>query len=194
MKQSGAKADFEITAQDPTPIFNAMNDTGFKPEWTLFGQTFYSPKSVQAAKSVAYFPNSYVSLANLPYELADQFPVIKQVEDIMSAGPGTANLDSSNPLAFNAWTLWAQSATACGTNLTQDCVLSKAGSHTAWTAGGLFAPVNTNPGVKIPSNCDLLMRLTKTGWVYDKSATQPNNGPYNCGADNLITTKSYASS
>ena len=35
MKQSGAKADFEITAQDPTPIFNAMNDTGFKPEWNL---------------------------------------------------------------------------------------------------------------------------------------------------------------
>ena len=37
------------------------------------------------------------------------------------------------------------------------------------------------------------MRLTKTGWVYDKKVTQPNNGVYNCGADNLITTKSYAS-
>ena len=50
MKTSGAKADFEITAQDPSPIFQGMADTGFKPEWVLFGQTFYSPKSVQAAQ------------------------------------------------------------------------------------------------------------------------------------------------
>ena len=85
MKQSGAKADFEITAQDPTPIFNAMNDTGFKPEWTLFAQTFYSSKSVQAAKSVSFLPNSYVYFANLPWELADQFPVVAQGKAIMDA-------------------------------------------------------------------------------------------------------------
>jgi ABC-type branched-subunit amino acid transport system substrate-binding protein len=194
MKAAGAKADNEIVAQDPSPIFNAMNDTGFKPEWTLFGQTFYSPKSVQAAKAAAYFPNSYVNFFNLPFELADQYPVVQQVKDIMEASNPNAGLDDNNPLGFNAWTLWAQSATACGTNLTQDCVLQKAASHPDWTAGGLFAPVNTDPSVKQPSNCVLLMRLTKTGWVYDKKVTQPNTGPYNCGADNLIATKSYASS
>ena len=113
----------------------------------------------------------------------------------MAAGPGTANLDDNfTPLAFNAWMLWAQSATACGPNLTQDCVLAKAGAHTDWTAGGLFAPVNTSPSVKIPSNCVILMRLTDGGWVYDKKVTQPNSSVYNCGANNLASTKTYIGS
>ncbi len=191
MKQAGAKADFEIVAQDPSPIFQGMNDTGFKPQWTLFGQTFYSPKSVAAAKAAAYLPNSFINLSNIPWEMADQFPVVKQAVDIMAAGPGTAGLDSFSSLAFNSWTLWAQSATACGTNLTQDCVLQKAGSHPAWDAGGLFPPVNTDPKAQDYTNCTLVMNLTKTGWVYDKKVTQPNKGIYNCGADNLMSVKSY---
>jgi ABC-type branched-subunit amino acid transport system substrate-binding protein len=194
LKASGAKADMEITAQDPTPIFNGMNDTGFKPEWTLFAQTFYSPKSVQAAKTVSNLPTSYVNLYNLPFELADQFPVVQQVKDIMAAGPGTANLDSFTDLAFNAWTLWAKSATDCGTNLTQACVLQKASAYPAWTAGGLFAPVDTNPATHQPTDCTILMRLTANGFVYDKKATAPNNGVYNCDPKNLITTKSYVNS
>ncbi len=189
-KASGATADFEITSQDPTPIFNAMNDTGFKPQWALFGQTFYSPKSVQAANAVQYFPNSYVNFYNLPFELADQFPVVQQEKDILAASSSSPAYDDNNPLAFSAWTLWAQAATACGTNLTQDCVLQKAGAHTAWTAGGLFAPVNLV--AKTPADCVIIMRLTKSGWVYDKKVTQPNNSVYNCGSDNLIATKSYS--
>ncbi len=190
MKASGAKADFEITAQDPSPIFQGMADTGFKPEWTLFGQTYYSPKSVAAAKSAKFVPNSYVYFFNLPFELADKFPVVQQVIDIMKAGPGASNLDAFTAGAFNAWTLWAKSATECGSTLTQDCILQKAGSYSAWTAGGLYAPVSTAPG-HAPTNCLLVMRLTTSGFVYDQKVTQPNQYPYNCGADNLITTKSY---
>ena len=145
----------------------------------------------KAANSVSYLPNSYINLNNLPFELADQFPVVQQVKDIMAAGSSAANLDSFTDLAFNSWTLWAQSATACGTHLTQDCVLKNASAHKEWTAGGLFAPVNTDPADKQPSNCVLLMRLTKSGWVYDKKATQPNSSVYNCGPDNNVTTKSY---
>jgi hypothetical protein len=192
LKTSGAKADFEITAQDPSPIFQGMADTGYKPEWVLFGQTYYSPKSVQAAKAAKYVPNSYVNFYNLPFELANKFPVVQQVKDIMAAGPGTANLDTFTDLAFNAWTLWASSAVACGSTLTQDCILQKAGSYKAWTAGGLFAPVATNPG-HAPTDCVIIMRLTTTGFVYDQKVTQPNgkNFPYNCGPNNLIATKSY---
>jgi len=174
MKQAGAKADYEIVAQDPSPIFNGMGNVGFTPDWVLFGATFYSPKSVQAAQSVNYLPNSYVAFKNLPFELANKYPVVQQVKDIMAAGPGTGNLDNFTALAFNAWTLWAQSASACGTNLTQDCVLQKAASHQQWDAGGLFAPIDTNPKTFTPSDCIVVMRLTKDGWVYDQKVTQPN--------------------
>jgi len=194
LKQSGAKADFEITAQDPSPIFTGMGDTGYKPEWVLFGQTFYSSKSVQAAKVTKYLPNSYIDLGNLPFELANRFPVVQQVIDIMKAGTSSTNYDSFTDLAFNSWALWAQSATACGSTLTQDCILQKAGAHPKWDAGGLFAPVNTSPSVKIPSDCVLMMRLTTNGWVYDQKVTAPNQGVYNCGGQNNVTVKSYLSS
>jgi hypothetical protein len=168
MKAAGAKADYEIGAQDPSAIFAAMSDTGFSPQWVLFGSQFYGPTSVNAAKAANYLPASYVPIQSLPFDLADKFPVVQQVKDIMAAGPGTAGLDGFTSLAFNAWTLWAQSASACGNNLTQDCVLDKAGSHTDWNAGGLFPAVSTSP-----------------------RATQPNKYPYNCDPRNLVTTKSY---
>ena len=194
MKQSGAKADFEIVAQDATPIFNAMNDTGWKPAYALFAQTFYSRKSVQAANTVKYFPPSYVNFYNLPWELADQFPVVAQAKKIMEDSIPNPSLTSFNAGGFNAWVLWAQSATACGTNLTQDCVLQKASSYPAYDAGGLYPPTNTNPKEHTFSDCVVIMRLTKAGFVYDKKVTDPNNSVYNCDPRNLVTTKSYQTS
>ncbi len=191
MKAAGAKADYEIGAQDPSAIFAAMSDTGFSPQWVLFGSQFYGPTSAKAAKAANYLPASYVPMQSLPFDLADKFPVVQQVKNIMAAGPGTAGLDGFTSLAFNAWTLWAQSASACGSNLTQDCVLNNAGSHTDWNAGGLFPAVSTSPDATQPSDCTLLVRLTKSGFVYDQKATQPNKYPYNCDPRNLVTTKSY---
>jgi Periplasmic binding protein len=191
MKASGAKADFEIVAQDATPIFNAMNDTGFKPEYALFAQTFYSKKSVQAANAVSSFPPSYVNFYNLPWELSNDFPVVAQAKAIMEAAIPNPSLTAFNDGAFNAWVLWAQSATACGTNLSQDCVLQKAASYPAYDAGGLYPPTNTDPQKHTFSDCLVIMRLTKTGFVYDKKVTDPNKSVYNCDPRNLITTKSF---
>ena len=190
MKQAGAKADFEIVAQDASPIFTAMDDTGWKPDFTLFSSTFYSSKSVKAAQSAAYFPPSYVNFYNLPFELSDRFPVVAQAKSIMTASMSNPSYTNFTALGFNSWVLWAQSATACGANLTQDCVLKNASAHPTWDAGGLFAPVDTNPQTHQPTNCVVIMRLTKTGFVYDKKVTQPNNGVYNCDPRNLVTTKS----
>jgi ABC-type branched-subunit amino acid transport system substrate-binding protein len=190
MKAAGAKADFEIVAQDATPIFTAMNNTGFKPDFALFSSTFYSQKSVQAANSVSYFPSSYVNFYNVPFEMANDFPVVAQAKSIMSASMSKPSYTNFTALGFNSWVLWAQSATACGDNLTQACVLEKAAAHTAWDAGGLFAPVDTNPKTHKPTNCVVIMRLTKTGFVYDKQVTQPNHGIYNCDPRNLVTVKS----
>ncbi len=191
MKGAGAKADYEIGAQDPSSIFAAMSGTSFSPQWVLFGSQFYSPNSVKAAKAAHYLPPSYVAMQSLPFDLAGKFPVVQQVKDIMAAGAGTAGIDGFTSLAFNAWTLWAQSATSCGTDLTQDCVLKSAGAHTGWDAGGLFPPSNTSPRATQPTDCILLVRLTKSGFVYDEKATQPNKYPYNCDRKNLTRTKSY---
>jgi ABC-type branched-subunit amino acid transport system substrate-binding protein len=192
-KSAGAKADFEITGGNAVPIFNAFNDVGWKPEWVLFGQTFYGAEAVKAAKSVGSFPPSFVNFNSLPWELSDQFPVVAEAKSIMTASTPDPKYDDFTSLGFNAWVLWAQAATACGDNLTQDCVLQHAGAHPAWDAGGLFAPTNTDPTLHDYSDCVVIMRLTTTGWVYDRKVTNPNQSVYNCSPDNLTAVKSYGS-
>jgi ABC-type branched-subunit amino acid transport system substrate-binding protein len=191
LRQAGAKADFEIVATDANLIFTGMHDIGYVPEWLLFGQQFYTQKSVQTAKAIGTIPTTYTNLSNLPWELSDQFPVVQQAKEIMAANPGKADLDAFTMYAFDAWLLWAQAATECGTNLTQDCVLQKAGSRTNWDAGGLFAPLAKPLSEQPFFDCWLMMRLTANGWVYDKKITQPNKGPYNCGSQNLVPVHSY---
>jgi hypothetical protein len=170
-----------------------MKDIGYEPQFVLFGQQFYTPKSVQTVKSIGTVPTTYTNLSNLPWELAGQYPVVRQAKDIMAATPSKAGLDAFTMYAFDAWLLWAQSATACGNDLTQDCVLQKAGSRTNWDAGGLFAPLAKPLSARPFFDCWLMMRLTADGWVYDKKVTQPNKGPYNCGSDNLVPVHSYSS-
>jgi hypothetical protein len=69
-------------------------------------------------------------------------------------------------------------------------VLKNAAAHKAWDAGGLFAPVDTNPATHQPTDCVVIMRLTKTGFVYDQKVTNPNKDIYNCDPRNLISVKS----
>lgn len=184
LRQSGAKAYEEIASQDPTPEVTAMRDIGWQPSFVLWSLQFYDPKSVAAAKTVP-FPPSYVALGALPAELVNQYPVLQQIRDIMNAGAPKTKFNSFTGLAWSAWTLWAKSATECGANLTQQCILAKAGRYTNWTAGGFFPPHSTVPGKQVESDCLLIMRLTPNGFVYDKKVTQPNTGPYNCDPKNL---------
>ena len=80
-------------------------------------------------------------------------------------------------------------ATACGNDLTQDCVLQKAGTEKEWTAGGLFPPRDTDPNNKHQTQCYVIMDVTPNGFVYDKEVTQPNNGIYNCDPKNAVDIK-----
>ena len=190
-KASGAKATFEITATNAQPIFTAMNDSGFQPAFVLFGQGVYNSDSVKAAKSVGSIPPTYINLQNLPWELSDQYPVVAQAKSILTASNADPKLDAFTSLGVESWVLWAQAATACGADLTQDCVLQKAGNHSDWTAGGMTGPVNTDPTKHDYPNCTLIVRLTASGWVYDKDVTKPNSGAFNCSPDNLMTVKAY---
>ncbi len=195
LKQAGARAYFGISAQDPSPIVQAMKNIGYNPSWILYSTQFYGPQAVQAAKALGTFPPSYVQFGALPFELADKYPVLKQTESIVRSAVPDAKLTTFTLSSMSAWTLWAQSATACGSNLTMDCVLSKASSHDDWTAGGLYPAHSTKAGA-LASACIALVRLTPTGFVYDEKATAPTTGdaPFNCDPNNVKTVKSYLTS
>jgi ABC-type branched-subunit amino acid transport system substrate-binding protein len=186
IKQSGATGYNDTTASDITPELTAVKDTGVNLTWWLLGNQFYDPKTIQAVQNSGTPTKIYQYFSHLPFELADQFPVVKQIKDIMSAGVSSPKYTDFTALGFNAWVLWAKSATACGNNLTQDCVLQKAGSETAWTAGGFFPPRNTDPKNPLQPTCYVMMDVTAQGFVYDKDVTQPNNGIYNCDPKNVV--------
>jgi ABC-type branched-subunit amino acid transport system substrate-binding protein len=189
-KGAGSAAYYEISAQDPSPEVQAMKNTGFNPEFIVYSTQFYGPQAVAAAKATPVFPPSYVQFGALPFELADQYPVLKQAQDIVNAAVKNPKLTTFTDSAFSAWTLFADSATACGDTLTVDCVLQKAGNHDDWTAGGLYPVHSTKPGSPL-SKCVILVQLTPNGFVYAKDATAPDNGPYNCNGDNVKSVKTY---
>jgi hypothetical protein len=190
LRLAGATAYTELAAVDPGPEVTAMNDVGWHPSFALWGIQFYDPKSVAAARAIA-FPPSYVALGALPAELVDDFPVLQQIRAIMTGAIKNPRYTSFTGLAISAWTLWAKSATDCGAHLTQSCVLAKAGSHSKWTSGGFFPPHSTVPGHETQSPCFLLMKLTPSGFVYDRKATAPTSGPFNCRAGNIVAVSPH---
>jgi hypothetical protein len=190
LKGAGSTALDEIVGLNLPAEVAAMKDVGFKPSYVLFSTPVYAPSTVKATQANA-FPPSYVGLTHLPFELANKYPVVAEVKSILAAGVSDPKYTDFTDLSFNAWTLWAKSASQCGDNLTQDCVLQKAGQYEKWTAGGLYAGTSTIPGKQHFSDCVLLMRLTQSGWVYDEKVTAPNSGPYYCDPKNVATTDSF---
>jgi hypothetical protein len=195
LKGAGAKAYFGISAQDPSPIVQAMKNTGWNPSFILYSTQFYGPPAVASAKATPVFPPTYVQFGSVPWELASTHPVLQQAEGIVKAAVSNPKITTFTSSAFSAWTLFAQSATACGSTLTVDCVLQKAADHDDWTAGGLYPAHSLKAGASA-SPCIALVRLTPTGFVYDEKATAPTAGdaPFNCDPENVKTVKSYQTS
>ena len=182
---------YEFEGQSIAPEIQAMKNIGWAPQFIQFTSQFYTPQTVAAAKSLGTYPPTYVGLSHLPFELSDQFPVLQQIKDQLNAAISSPRFTEYTAEAYSAWTLWAQSATACGSALTVDCVLQKAGAHSDWTGGGLTPPVSTDPTSTTPTDCWLVIKLETTGWTYDKKVTQPNNGLYNCDPKNTVKVQSY---
>ena len=189
-KSAGTAGVDQFNGQDATAEVQAMQNVGWKPDWFLLSVPFYNTSTIGSAKSVPY-PPTYVQLTHLPFELASDYPVLQQARKILDDSMTNPALTDFTALAFNAWTLWAKSATACGSTLSVDCVLQKAGTEKTWTGGGMFPPANTDPTNQQVGACALLIRLTTSGWVYDKKVTNPDNGVYNCDPANVQKVLSY---
>ena len=192
LKSTGAVGFDTINGQDITPIVQAMKNTGYNPAFILYSVQYYLDANVQAAKALGTFPNQYVGFSHLAFEMdATKYPVLAQIKSILSAAIAKPRFTDFTASSMSAWALWAKEATACGDNLTQDCILQKAEAETAWDAGGLYPKLNldtTNPNI---AQCWLVIKLTTTGWEYDSKVTAPNDGPYNCDAKNVTKVNSF---
>jgi ABC-type branched-subunit amino acid transport system substrate-binding protein len=192
LKGAGTVGLDQIVGQDYTPLVQAMKNVGWQPQWLLLSVQYYLDKTVQSAQSLGTIPDSYVGFSHLAFEMDNQkYPVLGQIKDILKASIKEPRFTDFTASSFSAWALWAKSATACGSNLTSECVLQKAGAEKEWTAGGLYAPVDTDPNNQHIGKCWLNIKLTTSGWVYDEKVTKPTDGPYNCDPKNVTKTQSY---
>jgi hypothetical protein len=193
LKEKGAAGLYQVTAQDATPIVQAMKNVGYNPAWSLYSVQFYGPQAAAAAKALGSFPPSYVQFTAIPFDLANKYPVVQQLIDIIHGAVPNAKLTSFTLSSMSSWLLWAQSAKACGSTLTVTCVLDKAQSNSDWAAGGLYPPQNLQPGQQHASPCIALVKLTTDGFVYDEKVTNPTKGmePFNCDPDNVKKVKTY---
>ncbi|MCW2528714.1 MAG: ABC-type branched-chain amino acid transport system periplasmic component-like protein [Pseudonocardiales bacterium] len=56
--------------------------------------------------------------------------MLQQTEDIIKAAVPNAKFTAFTESSLSAWLLFAQSATACGSDVTVECFLAKAKDHT----------------------------------------------------------------
>jgi hypothetical protein len=191
LKSTGTVGLYEFEGQSIAPEIQAMKDISWTPQFIYYTSQFYTPQTVQAAKSLGTYPPTYVGLSHLPFELSDQYPILADIKKQLTSAVANPRFTEYTAEAYSAWSLFALSATQCGADLTSACVLEKAGAHTDWTGAGLTPPVSTSPTNNKPSNCWLVIRLTPNGWVYDKKITSPDNGLYNCSPNNTVTVQSF---
>ena len=172
-----------------------MKNVSYDPDWILYSTQFYGPQAAKAAKALGSFPPGYVQFTAVPFELADKFPAVKQAKEIVEDAVSDPKLSLFTLSSFNAWLLFAESAKACGSDLTVDCVLEKAADHTEWNAGGLYPTVDLRPSERKTSPCIALVKLTDNGFEYDEKATNPGSDyPFNCNPANVQKVKTYVAS
>jgi ABC-type branched-subunit amino acid transport system substrate-binding protein len=163
-------------------ILTGMN---YKLDWIDANSNAYGPAFIKLAGSALSSQNNLADLAGVAdLEGGAAIPAVKQIEDLYAKYAPRAQVTFPTLRAFSAWLLFAKSAVSCGDALTRTCVYQAAAKETAWTGGGLQAPVDP---VKVAApRCFNLVQATTQGW---KPATgfKPDTGPYQC--DNVSAYK-----
>ncbi|MEU6753570.1 ABC transporter substrate-binding protein [Spirillospora sp. NPDC046719] len=167
-------------------ILTGMN---YKLDWIDANNNAYLPQFIKLAGPSLKFQNNFADLSGLhPLETASDNPATKKVQDLYKRYASGANLTSVGLRGFSAWLLFAKAAGTCGDDLTRKCVYDAARKETAWTAGGLQAPIDLTKK-DAPLDCFNVEKATPDGWK--PADFKPDNGPYRCGAPKYRYTGDY---
>lgn len=163
----------------------AMDVAGWHPDVTILSTNFYDSKYL--AEVGASAPNTWIRTAFTPFEMAGDNKATQDYLDLMKQYNPSGKIAQLGSQALSAFLLFAKSATACGSNLTRTCLVDQAKKVTTWTGGGLHA--ETNPGGDVPAACLALITIKDGKFTYDRAATQPTQGIFNCDPKNITELK-----
>jgi ABC-type branched-subunit amino acid transport system substrate-binding protein len=179
----GAKAAITLSP-DISALVRSFDDVGWKPDVLPLGVQNYNAGTLELAKA-GVLPPTYVSTTYVPFEAANTSPATQQAIALIKSSSHLAP-DFAHLQALDAWLLWASAAKECGSQLTGACVIQKAGDQKGWTGGGIIAPVDTQVGPGVLSDCFVLVKATPTGFVLAPEITKPNKGIFNCDPANVV--------
>jgi hypothetical protein len=165
-----------------TSLNRAMQTAGWYPDVTLLSGNFYDDNYAKETAGIS--GKLSIQSQFFPFEMASENKATQDYLDLMEQYNPGGKVALLGVQSMSSWLLFAQAATACGSELTADCLLKEAAAAKGWTGGGLHAP--QTPGNTEPSDCWLSLTLGKDGYALDKKATQANEGIYNCDPKNVI--------
>jgi Periplasmic binding protein len=180
---------FYGTPQELAALELALTNMNYKLDWIDANTNAYGPAFIQAAGKSLSFQHNYADLPGVyPLEKASSNPATQQVMDLYTKYATGQPVTLQALQAFSTWLIFAVSAETCGSNLTRKCVYDAAVKQTAWTGGGLTAPVNLSQPDS-PPNCFDIEQASPNGW--QPASFGANNGPYRCGQQVVRLTGNF---
>jgi len=170
--------------QNLIELTTAMETAGWHPDAILLSGNFYDDLYRQGATNST--ENLYIQSSFVPFEMADDNKATQDYLDLMEQYNPAGKIAGLGVQGLSSWLLFATAASACGSDLTAECLLTEAEATTGWTGAGLHAP--QTPGNTDPSPCLLLLGLDETGFVYKEDDTSPTDGDglFNCDESNTF--------
>jgi len=180
LKSKGIKGlTFYDTPQSLVALEQALDNIGYRLDWIDANTNAYGTGFVQIAGKALTEQNNYAALPGIyPVEKASDSPAMQQLVKLYAQYAPGQPITLQAEQAWSMWLLFAESAESCGSDLTRTCVYSAALRQTAWTGGGITAPVDEATPLGAPQ-CFDVEQATPAGWVPAQFGA--NTGPYLCG-------------
>ncbi|RDI56126.1 ABC-type branched-subunit amino acid transport system substrate-binding protein [Nocardia mexicana] len=168
--------DFRYLAK----LEDVLTSMNYKLDWIDANANSYNNMFLDAAKSSLGAQNNVLDMSGTaPLDAAAKVPAVQQLKDLFEQYAPDADITFQVLRAFQSWLLFAKSASGCGDTLTRSCVYTTASKETAWTGGGLQAPMDLSKPLSEQTRCFNVQKGTPDGWKTAEFA--PNNGEFRCG-------------
>jgi len=185
IKDKGVKGLFYVG--EPTSLgklLAALDQIGYKLDWVAGAGNLYDQSLIDSAGSGLDTNTVYTQTAVTPFLAADKVPAVAQYQQLLKQYVPNAKPNAALGLnSFTAWLLWAQSAKACGADLTRKCLMDKGSATSSWDGGGLSALSNPSQPQQ-PSSCISFQQATSKG--FSLIDWQTKDGVYNCDPANVV--------
>ncbi|MBA4863532.1 ABC transporter substrate-binding protein [Streptomyces sp. PSKA54] len=172
-----------------TKLEQVLTGMKYKLDWIDANSNAYGSAFLKLGGTALDYQNNLADLNGVhPLESASENPATQQLVDVFEKYAPDTEITLPGVRGFGAWLLFAKAAKSCGDDLTRTCVYEAARKESAWTAGGLLAPVNlTDAG--IPVDCFNVEKATSKGW--EPADFKPDKGAYRCDVEQYKYTGDY---